>query len=125
MRRFEFHFDFRSPYSYLALSQLPSLDAEILYRPFDVLSVMDRVGNVPTSAVCRPKGDYVKRDMRRWAKRYGIPFQPHPAMREADMTMLPRAALPADPLRAADTAVAARFAAPSRDPAPPPPRAPN
>src|SRR3546814_11475899 len=71
MRRFEFHFDFRSPYSYLALSQLPSLDAEILYRPFDVLSVMDRVGNVPTSVVCRPKGDYVKRDMRSEERRVG------------------------------------------------------
>src|SRR3546814_7427198 len=69
MRRFEFHFDFRSPYSYLALSQLPSLDAEILYRPFDVLSVMDRVGNVPTSVVCRPKGDYVKRDIDRKSTR--------------------------------------------------------
>src|SRR3546814_14472571 len=123
MRRFEFHFDFRSPYSYLALSQLPSLDAEILYRPFDVLSVMDRVGNVPTSVVCRPKGDYVKRDMRRWAKRYGIPFQPNPAMREADMTRLPRAAIAADRIGAADTAVAALFAALWREPAPLAPRA--
>src|SRR3546814_3000928 len=111
MRRFEFHFDFRSPYSYLALSQLPSLDAEILYRPFDVLSVMDRVGNVPTSVVCRPKGDYVKRDMRRWAKRYGIPFQPNPEMREADMTRLTSAAIAADGIGAADTAVAAPFGA--------------
>src|SRR3546814_5661125 len=97
---------------------LPSLDAEILYRPFAVLSVMDRVGNVPTSVVCRPKGDYVKRDMRRGAKRYGIPFQPNPAMREADMTRLPRAAIAADRIGAADTAVAALFAALWREPAP-------
>src|SRR3546814_10249231 len=79
---------------------------------------MDRVGNVPTSVVCRPKGDYVKRDMRRWAKRYGIPFQPNPAMREADMTRLPRAAIPADRIGAADNAVAALFAALWREPAP-------
>src|SRR3546814_15636587 len=79
---------------------------------------MDRVGNVPTSVVCRPKGDYVKRDMRRWAKRYGIPFQPNPAMREADMTRLPRAAIAADRIGAADTAVAALFAALWREHAP-------
>src|SRR3546814_14103566 len=83
---------------------------------------MDRVGNVPTSVVCRPKGDYVKRDMRRWAKRYGIPFQPNPAMREADMTRLPRAAIAADRIGAADTAVAALFAALWREPAPLAPR---
>src|SRR3546814_9365057 len=78
---------------------------------------MDRVGNVPTSVVCRPKGDDVKRDMRRWAKRYGIPFQPNPAMREADMTGLPRAAIADDRIGAADTAVAALFETHWREPA--------
>src|SRR3546814_7657612 len=56
--------------------------------------------------------------MRRWAKRYGIPLQPNPAMREADMTRLPRAAIAADRIGAADTAVAALFAALWREPAP-------
>ena len=36
----EFFFDFASPYSYLAHSQLPALGAEVTVRPMQVLKVM-------------------------------------------------------------------------------------
>ena len=37
-QRLEFFFDYRSPYSYLAHSQLGNLDAEVAYRPFEIPS---------------------------------------------------------------------------------------
>jgi len=40
----DFHFDFGSPYSYLAITQLPALarqhGAEIVYKPFRLLELM-------------------------------------------------------------------------------------
>jgi len=72
----EFFFDFRSPYSYLAYSQLPSLGVEVALRPINVLKVMDEVGNVPTTIVCAVKNRYATADLGRWAQRYGIPLKP-------------------------------------------------
>src|SRR3990167_8266843 len=54
----EFFFDFVSPYSYLAHSQLDSLQADISLRPMHVLSVMKAVGNTPTTVTCAAKGRY-------------------------------------------------------------------
>ncbi len=48
----EFFFDFVSPYSYLAYSQLDSLPADTSLRPMHVLSVMKAVGNTPTTVTC-------------------------------------------------------------------------
>lgn len=41
-RTLEFFFDFRSPYSYLAYSQLPDLDVELVLRPMMVTGALFR-----------------------------------------------------------------------------------
>ena len=66
----EFYFDFRSPYSYMAYSQLARMEVEV------VLKVMEQVGNVPTTLICSAKARYARVDLGRWAQRYGIPLNP-------------------------------------------------
>jgi 2-hydroxychromene-2-carboxylate isomerase len=91
MSTVHFYFDYRSPYSYLAQSQLGDLALEI--RPFDVLDVMKRVNNTPTTITCAAKNRYAGTDLGRWAARYGIPFAPNPQMRTLDGRRLLRATL--------------------------------
>jgi 2-hydroxychromene-2-carboxylate isomerase len=110
-QRLEFFFDYRSPYSYLAHSQLGGLDAEVVYRPFEILGLMDKVGNVPTSIICKPKNRYLGADLQRWVQAYGVPFQRHPQMMEIDARRLLRATLAADEMGRAAQAVTAIFAA--------------
>ena len=80
-RRLEFFFDYVSPYSYLASSQLPALGertgAELVYRPFFLGGVMNETGNRPPATV-PSKGAYMLTDLARWAARYGLPFQMNP-----------------------------------------------
>lgn len=94
MRRLEFFYDFRSPYGYLAFTQLRGLDAEIALRPIQVLKLMERVGNTPTTITCAAKGRYARQDIARWARRYGVPFNPS-NMRENDGDACSRAVLAA------------------------------
>jgi len=91
----EYFFDFRSPYSYLAYSQLYELNAEIVLRPMSVLKVMDAVGNVPTTLVCAAKGRYARADLMRWAQRYQVPLNPGD-MKRTDGEACSRAVLAAD-----------------------------
>ena len=72
----EFYFDFRSPYSYMAYSQLAQMGVEISLKPMIVLKVMEQVGNVPTTLICSAKARYARADLGRWAKRYGVPLNP-------------------------------------------------
>ena len=58
----EYFFDFRSPYSYLAYSQLAGLGAAIVLRPMNVITVMKAVGNSPTTILCAAKGRYARAD---------------------------------------------------------------
>ena len=87
----EFHFDYLSPYSYLAMTQIG--DIELTLHPFDVLDVMKRVGNTPTTITCKAKGRYAQADLGRWARRYQVPVGRHPAMGEIDGLRLLRATL--------------------------------
>jgi hypothetical protein len=103
----EFYFDFASPYSYLAATQLPALTAatgtQIVYRPFRLLELMKIVGNRPTTIECRNKGKYASADIGRWAARYKVPFQRNPNLRSFDFAALGRGALVAiDQGRGAD-----------------------
>lgn len=86
-----FHFDYRSPYSYLAMTQIGEIDLTL--HPFDVIDVMKRVGNTPTTIVCKVKGEYAAKDLARWALRYGVPLKRNPAMRDIDARRLMRATL--------------------------------
>ena len=93
MNQLEFYFDYRSPYAYLAHTQLRLLTSEVLYRPFEIRGVMEKVGNVPTSVICKPKNRYIQADLRRWVSRYGVPFGRHPDIMEIDSQRLLRATL--------------------------------
>jgi 2-hydroxychromene-2-carboxylate isomerase len=93
-QRIELFYDFRSPYSYLAFTQLRDLDVEIVLRPMQILKVMEKVGNVPTTITCAAKGRYARNDLARWARRYGITLNPS-NMRDNDGDACSRAVLAA------------------------------
>lgn len=81
MARFEYFFDYVSPFAYLADTQLPALlarsGAEIVYRPFFLGGVMQAAKNSPPITVPN-KGRYMFADIQRWARRYGVPANPNP-----------------------------------------------
>ncbi len=78
----EFHFDFGSPTSYLAYTQVPRIAAEagatLRWHPMLLGGVFKATSN--TSPVSVPaKGKYMKEhDMPRWAKHWGVPFALNP-----------------------------------------------
>lgn len=75
-RSIELFYDFRSPYSYLAFTQLREMSVAITLRPMRVLEVMEAVGNVPTTLTCAAKGRYARADLARWAQRYDLVLNP-------------------------------------------------
>jgi 2-hydroxychromene-2-carboxylate isomerase len=88
----DFYFDFRSPYSYLALTQLPRIAAgsgrSVRYLPVDVLQLMGEVGNRPTSVECPAKRRYVAADLQRWSRSYGVPVSSRPRAAESNIALL-------------------------------------
>lgn len=90
----ELFYDFRSPYSYLAFTQLRDMDVDIAFRPMQILKVMEKVGNTPTTITCEAKGRYAHADLGRWARRYGITLNPS-NMRENDGDACSRAVIAA------------------------------
>ena len=74
MAAIDFYFDYRSPYSYLAQSQLGDLALEI--RLVRCPRRHEAVNNTPTTITCAAKNRYAGADLGRWAARYGIPFAP-------------------------------------------------
>ena len=93
-QKIELFYDFRSPYSYMAYTQLRGMEVDTALRPMQVLKVMDRVGNVPTTITCAAKGRYARVDLARWAQRYGVPLNPSD-MRANDGDACSRAVLAA------------------------------
>lgn len=77
----EFYFDFGSPTSYLAYTQLPGIcaaaGAELVYRPVLLGGVFQATGNASPIAV-PAKGRYTLLDMQRFARRYGVPLKMNP-----------------------------------------------
>lgn len=90
----EIFYDFRSPYSYLAFIRLLQMDVTLTLHPMQILKVMERVGNVPTTITCAAKGRYARHDLGRWAQRYGIMLNPSD-MRANDGDACSRAVLAA------------------------------
>jgi 2-hydroxychromene-2-carboxylate isomerase len=80
-RRVEFFFDYGSPFSYLADTQLAGIakrsGAEVVYRPMLLGAVLKATGNASPMAV-PAKGKYMIHDLERWARRYGVTFRPNP-----------------------------------------------
>jgi len=81
-RRVEFFFDYLSPYSYLASTQLPSLaariGAEIVYRPALLHGVLTGSGNTPPPTV-PARAKHMPADLARWVARYRVDFAFNPA----------------------------------------------
>jgi 2-hydroxychromene-2-carboxylate isomerase len=77
----EFWFDFGSPTTYLAHTQLPRLAREtgalLIYRPMLLGGVFKATGNMSPVSV-PAKGRWMNRDIERWAARYGVPFAFNP-----------------------------------------------
>jgi 2-hydroxychromene-2-carboxylate isomerase len=77
----EFFFDFGSPTSYLACTQLPRIAAEcgadLLWRPMLLGGVFKATGNASPVSV-PAKGRWMQEDMVRWARRYAVPFEFNP-----------------------------------------------
>ncbi len=76
-RKLEFFYDYVSLYSYLANSQLASIDAEVVYRPMFLGAVMKATGNKPPATIAA-KGTYLFKDVARWVERYQIPYKMNP-----------------------------------------------
>ncbi len=77
----EFFFDFGSPTTYLAHTQLPRIAREagaaLQYRPMLLGGVFKATGNV--SPVTVPaKGRWMGQDIARWARHWGVPFTFNP-----------------------------------------------
>jgi 2-hydroxychromene-2-carboxylate isomerase len=81
MASLEYFFDYVSPFSYLADTQLPAIvartGAEIVYRPFLLGGVMNAAKNSPPITVPN-KGKYMFADLARWARHYGVELNPNP-----------------------------------------------
>lgn len=76
-RAVEFFYDYVSPYTYLANSQLAGLQCEVIYRPVLLGAIMKSIGNQPPARL-KPRGNYLFTDVQRWADHYQLPYKMHP-----------------------------------------------
>lgn len=79
----EFFFDYGSPYSYLADTQLEGLrrrsGAEIVYRPMLLGGVFKAIGNSsPIAEPIESKRRYFSIELRRWVDHLGVAFRSNP-----------------------------------------------
>ncbi|MBW2394628.1 MAG: 2-hydroxychromene-2-carboxylate isomerase [Deltaproteobacteria bacterium] len=84
MARLEFFFDYGSPYSYMADTQLAGLrertGCELVYRPMLLGGVFKATGNQsPAMQPIEAKRRYGGVEMRRFVAHYAIPFESNPA----------------------------------------------
>jgi len=74
----DFYYDFISPYSYLAVTQLPALAernaVEINWTPVNLPSLIKRSGNIPPGTIPK-KAIYLLRDLKRWAAYLDVPLK--------------------------------------------------
>lgn len=80
----DFYFDFSSPYGYLAATAIDAISARhgrsVEWRPFLLGAAFKESGARPLTEIPL-KGDYVRHDLPRFARRLGVPFtlpQPFP-----------------------------------------------
>jgi 2-hydroxychromene-2-carboxylate isomerase len=77
----ELYFDFGSPASYLAWTQLPAIaarcGAEIVYRPV-LLGGIHKATNNASPATIPAKGAWMQVDLARFARRYGVVYAHNP-----------------------------------------------
>ena len=87
----EFFFDFGSPASFLAYTQLPRLieqtGATLQLRPMLLGAVFKATGNASPVSV-PAKGRWMGQDLQRWAQRYGVVFAFNPAFPINTLTLM-------------------------------------
>lgn len=80
-RTVDFYYDYGSPAAYLAYTQLPKIAAEtgaqIAFKPILLGGVFQATGNRPPISVPL-KGEYLFKDLNRYAKRYSVAFTMNP-----------------------------------------------
>lgn len=80
-RTLEFYFDYGSPYSYLADTQVAAIAARtgatLVRKPMLLGGVFKATGNASPAQVAA-KSRWMNDDMARWARRYGVPFAQNP-----------------------------------------------
>lgn len=80
-RELEFFFDYGSPFSYLADTQLTGVaertGARVIYRPMLLGGVFKETGNSSPIAI-EAKRKYLMIDLERWARHYGLPALHNP-----------------------------------------------
>ena len=110
----DFFFDFISPYTYLARTQLDGIAARTSARfkmwPMHLLNLMKIVGNTPTTVVCRNKRKYAGQDIARWCASYHVPFKANPHLR-GDHSLTLRGALVAQEMNLEEQYNRAAFSA--------------
>lgn len=79
----EFYFDYVSPFSYFAHTQLPAFvertGAEVTFTPVVLGGIFKATGNKPpVMDSCEPKRNYFGGSVSRWVEHYGVPFQMNP-----------------------------------------------
>lgn len=78
LKKVDFYFDFGSPASYLAWTQLPKMvevnNAYMNSIPMLLGGVFKAIGNTPPGAVAA-KGKWMGEDLKRHAKLYGVEFK--------------------------------------------------
>ena len=80
-RTLEFYYDYGSPYSYLADTQVEAIakraGAALVRKPMLLGGVFKATGNASPMTVA-PKSKWSAFDMPMWAKHYGVPFNRNP-----------------------------------------------
>jgi 2-hydroxychromene-2-carboxylate isomerase len=75
--RVHFYYDFISPYSYLAATQMPAFGREhgirVRWIPVNLPKLIKLSENVPPGMIPK-KAIYLVRDLKRWAQFLGVPF---------------------------------------------------
>lgn len=78
MKKVNFYFDFISPYTYLASTQLAALSTEygVIFEwlPVNLPKLMKQAGNVSPVSI-KSKAIYSLRDLKRWAAYLDVPFK--------------------------------------------------
>lgn len=94
-RTLEFYFDYGSPYSYLADTQVEAIaqrtGATLIRKPILLGGVFKSTGNQSPMAIDL-KGKWANGDLGMWARFYGVPFQRNPFFPVNTLTLMRGAA---------------------------------
>ncbi len=83
MAQIDYYFATTSPYTYLAGTRLEEIAARhgatIAYKPLDVIALFGRTGGVPPRDRHESRQQYRAQELRRQARKAGMPFNLRPA----------------------------------------------